>query len=46
MSARSGGDAITRTRQSEEKGRAVPLDTLHRNLSRMRRDNLPHNIQA
>ena len=34
------------TRQGEEKGRAVPLNTLHRNLSRMRSDYLLHNIQA
>src|SRR5262245_59683498 len=34
------------TRQGEEKGRAVPLNTLHRNLSRMRSDYLLHNIEA
>ena len=34
------------TREREGKGRAVPLDTLHRNLARMRGENLPHNIEA
>ena len=34
------------TREGEGKGRAMPLDTLHRNLARMCGENLPHNIEA
>ena len=34
------------TREGEGKGRAVSLDTLYRNLARMRGENLPHNREA
>src|SRR5215470_10370461 len=49
LSVHAGGDAIpsvSRTRQGERKGRAVPCTTLHGNLAGVRGDDLPHYVES